>query len=177
MHHNFEQNWNIVPMVAEGRGAMPRWLAYGAAFAASIAAAWIGEVLTAPHLEPWYALLVKPAFTPPNAVFPIVWPILYALMALAAGRVASLPHDMPMRRRALIFYGAQLVLNVVWSFAFFARESPPAGMLAIVILLAAILSTVILFWQLDRPAAILMLPYLAWAVFAAVLNAAILALN
>src|SRR6185369_17761872 len=52
---------------------------------------------------------------------PIVWPILYALMALAAGRVASLPQGTPMRRRALIFYGAQLLLNVVWSFAFFTR--------------------------------------------------------
>jgi tryptophan-rich sensory protein len=98
-------------------------------------------------------------------------------MAVAAGRIASLPRGTPMRRRALIFYGAQLLLNVVWSFAFFARESPPAGMLAMVILLAAILATVILFWQLDRPASILMLPYLAWVIFAAILNAAILALN
>jgi len=156
---------------------MPRWLAYGAAFAASIAAAWVGEALTEPHLGTWYAGLAKPAFAPPDAVFPIVWPILYVLMALAAGRVASLPHDTPMRRRALIFYGAQLLLNLVWSFAFFARESPPAGMLTLVILLAAILATIVLFWQLDQPAAVLMLPYLGWVVFAAILNAAILALN
>jgi tryptophan-rich sensory protein len=99
------------------------------------------------------------------------------LIALAAGRVACLPAGTPMRRRALIFYGAQLVLNVVWSFAFFGRESPPAGMLTVVILLAAILATTILFWQLDRTAGLLMLPYLAWVGFAAILNAAILALN
>jgi benzodiazapine receptor len=113
--------------MSAARPGVPPWLAYGLAFTGSIAAAAIGQWVTAAHLGGWYAALAKPQFTPPNAVFPIVWPILYALMAVAAGRILTLPAGTATRKRALIFYVAQLMLNVLWSVAFFERESPAAA--------------------------------------------------
>lgn len=162
-------------IIAEPPGR-PRWPAYAISFAVCLAAAAIGSRLTTPHLAGWYAGLAKPIFNPPNWVFPVVWPILYLTMAIAAARIAAGP-DGPARRAALVFFAAQLALNVLWSFAFIGRESPAAGMLTIVILIAAIAATTILFWRLDRPAGIMMLPYLAWVSFAAVLNGSIVAMN
>jgi tryptophan-rich sensory protein len=162
--------------VAEGPPTPP-WLAYGLSLAACAGAAVLGSLATTPHLDPWYQTLAKPGFTPPNAVFPIVWPVLFLLMAIAAARVATRPRPTPARGTALAFFAAQLTINVLWSFAFFGRESPEAGMLTIVILIAAIAATLIVFWRIDRPAGLLLVPYLAWVAFAAVLNAAIVALN
>ncbi|MET0481560.1 MAG: TspO/MBR family protein, partial [Aestuariivirgaceae bacterium] len=110
-------------------------------------------------------------------VFPVVWPVLFALMALAVARIAVLPDESPMRKRGLILFATQLVLNVAWSFAFFGRESPAAGMLTLVFLFSAIAATLVAFWRLDSLAGALLLPYLAWVGFAGILNAAIVALN
>lgn len=156
---------------------LPGRFAYPIALLACFSAAGIGSWLTAPHLANWYASLAKPSFNPPNAAFPAVWTVLYAMMAIAVARIATLPRGTPMQGRALIFFVSQLALNVVWSFAFFGRESPPAGMLTVVFLLASVAATTVLFWRIDRPAAYLMLPTVVWVGFAAVLNAAIVALN
>ena len=166
----------MLRIVSEPPAKPPRWLFYPIFLAICFAAASIGSYLTTPHLDGWYAGLAKPAFNPPNWVFPVVWPILYLLMAIAAGRVASLAHGTA-RSTAVAFFIVQLILNVLWSFAFFGRENPSAGMITIVILIAAIAATMILFWRLDRLGGLLMLPYLAWVVFAAVLNGSIVALN
>jgi len=154
-----------------------RWLAYPVAIGACLGAGLVGSLLTAPHLDAWYTSLAKPWFTPPDGVFPVVWTILYVMMGVAAARVATLAGSPPLKRRSLVLFAAQLVLNVAWSFAFFGRESPEAGMLTIVFLFAAIGATTTVFWRLDRVAAWLMLPYLAWVAFAVALNAAIVAVN
>jgi benzodiazapine receptor len=167
----------MVGMSVEPSPGASRWLAYPAALGACLGAALIGSLITSPHLEGWYAGLAKPWFTPPNRAFPFVWTLLYLMMGVAAGRVAAIPRETPLQRRGLVLFAAQLVLNVAWSFAFFGRESPEAGMLTIVFLFAAIGATTTVFWRLDRLAAWLMVPYLAWVGFAVALNAAIVALN
>ena len=164
-------------MTADKPPSTSPWLAYPASVGACLLAALIGSWITAPHVETWYATLVKPPFSPPNWIFPVVWPILYVLMGLAAARIVANAADRPFQRRGLTLFAAQLVLNVAWSFAFFGRESPEAGMLTVVFLFAAVGATVAVFWRLDRVAAYLMLPYLAWSAFAVILNAAIVALN
>ena len=135
-----------------------------------------GGWVTAPAVESWYPTLTLPSFRPPNAAFAPVWTVLYALMAYAAFRIWSAPES-PQRRRALIFYGVQLALNAAWSFAFFGARSPLLGLVVILALLAAILMTIRAFLGLDRLAAALLMPYVLWVGFAAVLNAAIYALN
>lgn len=140
------------------------------------ASAALGSAATQPQIGEWYAGLAKPSFTPPNAAFPLAWTILYALMAVAAWRVAVIGAG-PARSRALVAFAVQLALNTAWSFLFFAAENPLLGLIDIVALVAAIAWTIRLFRPIDRVAAGLLLPYIAWVCYATALNAAILYLN
>ena len=135
------------------------------------------SLVTRPNIPTWYAGLAKPAFTPPNGLFPVAWTLLYAMMALAVWRILALPRDRPGRSAAVAAFFAQLALNGLWSFAFFGARSPLAGLAVILALVAAILATMRLFWRLDRMAALLLAPYLAWVAYATVLNEAIWRLN
>lgn len=154
---------------------LPDLLALAGFILVCLAAGWLGSIATTPAIPTWYAGLEKPPFNPPNAVFPIVWTILYILMGTAAWRVWRT--GSPEARVALLPFFIQLALNVLWSFAFFGTESPPLGFAVIVLLGAAIVWCIVVFRPVDRWAALLLLPYLAWVSFAAVLNAAIWTLN
>jgi benzodiazapine receptor len=135
------------------------------------------SLVTRPQIPAWYAQLAKPGFTPPNWAFPVAWTLLYALMAAALWRILSLPGERPGRSGAVALFFAQLALNGLWSFAFFGGQSPLAGLAVIAALMAAILATIAAFARLDRLAALLLAPYLAWVAYAGVLNAAIWRLN
>jgi tryptophan-rich sensory protein len=124
----------------------------------------------------WYESLAKPAWTPPDAVFGPVWTILYVLMAVAAWRVWR-EHGFGRATTALGLYFGQLALNATWSFLFFGLHSPGAALLEILALWLAILATIVTFARRDRLAAGLLVPYLIWVSYAAVLNAAIWRLN
>lgn len=78
---------------------------------------------------------------------------------------------------ALVIFGVQLVLNTLWSILFFGLHSPGAALVEIVILWLAILATVITFYRVSKPASYLLLPYIFWVSFAAVLNYSIWNLN
>jgi benzodiazapine receptor len=137
----------------------------------------LGSAVTVPQIAGWYAGLVKPPFNPPNWLFAPVWTVLYVLMAVAVFRIWRLPTGTEGRREALLAYHVQLALNMLWSCAFFGLESPTAGLVVILLLLAAILVTIRLTAPLDRLAAGLFWPYFAWVVFAALLNLSIWWLN
>jgi tryptophan-rich sensory protein len=136
----------------------------------------LGGALTRPNLD-WYATLQKPGFTPPNGVFPIVWPILYALMALSAWIAWRAPGKESDRKLAFIWFFIQLAVGVLWSVAFFALHSPGLGLLVIMALLIAIVITIVLFDRLSRTAALLLIPLALWVCFATGLNFAIWSLN
>jgi benzodiazapine receptor len=135
------------------------------------------SLVTRPNIPTWYAGLVKPAFTPPNWLFPVAWTLLYAMMALAVWRILRLPRSHPGRSSAVAAFFTQLALNGLWSFAFFGARSPLAGLVVILALVGAILVTIRAFWGLDRTAALLLAPYLAWVAYATILNGAIWRLN
>lgn len=139
--------------------------------------AMLGNLATMPSIPGWYAGLAKPAGTPPNWVFGPVWGLLYALMAVAVWRILSLPSDAPGRRVALGLFFAQLALNCAWSFAFFGARNPLLGLVVISALLVAIALTIRGFGALDRPAGMLLAPYLAWVLYATWLNLGIWWLN
>src|SRR5690606_7206741 len=113
----------------------------------------------------------KPWFNPPSWVFGPAWTILYVLMAVAAWRVWLAPESVA-RRTALIFFAVQFALNAVWSPAFFGLESPRLGLAVILVLLVALAAAVWRFFAVDRAAGWMMVPYLAWVAFAALLNGA-----
>jgi len=141
------------------------------------AASVLGSLATMPNIPTWYAGLAKPGFTPPNWLFGPVWTLLYAMMAYAMWRILSLPASLPGRSTAIATFFVQLGLNALWSWAFFGAHSPAAGLVVILALMVAIIATIRAFWPLDRVAAYLLMPYLAWVAYATALNAAVWRLN
>jgi tryptophan-rich sensory protein len=125
------------------------------------------SLFTAPAIPTWYASLNRPAFTPPNWVFAPVWTALYILMAFAAWRVWK---QTGLRSREMAAFAVQLALNFIWSVLFFALHQIGAALLEIVILDVAVLATLVLFFRRDRLAGVLLLPCLAWTLFATVLT-------
>jgi len=126
--------------------------------------------------DAWYEALTKPALTPPNWVFGPVWFTLYALMAIAAWRVWR-KSNLHAARWPLGFFVAQLACNALWSILFFGWHRPDLAFFDIIALWLAIAMTLRLFWQQDRLAGSLLIPYLLWVSFASYLNFAIWRLN
>jgi tryptophan-rich sensory protein len=141
-----------------------------------LAVGWLGGLVTEPSVRTWYPTLVKPAWTPPDALFPIVWTLLYIVMGIAAWLAWRAPAESG-RAPAMIAFAAQLVFNFLWSWLFFGLRNPLLGLIDILALLAAIIVTILLFRRRSGWAALLMLPYLLWVGFATALNAAIVVLN
>lgn len=144
---------------------------------ACLAAGAIGSIFTRQTITTWYATLEKPAFQPPNWLFAPVWTLLYVLMGVAAFLVWRKGLENRQVKIALIAFLIQLVLNALWSVVFFGLESPVYGLIVIAVLWAAILFTTLSFYRISRVAGGLMLPYLLWVTFAAVLNESIWLLN
>ena len=142
-------------------------------FAVATAAA----LFTAPKIATWYAALAKPAFTPPAWAFAPVWLVLYVLMAVAAWRVWTVPAEPSAVRAALALFAAQLALNALWSPVFFGLQKPVSALLVIVALTGMVAVTLRRFYLIDALAGLMLVPYLAWVLFATVLNAAIVGLN
>jgi translocator protein len=146
------------------------------AFALCFGVSALNGVLTEPNL-PWYETLARPGFTPPNSIFPVVWTVLYAMMAVALWQFWRAKGKEEDRRLGLIAFAVQLALNVAWSLAFFRLRSPGSGLVVILVLLVAIAVTIVLFDRSSRTAALLLVPYLLWVCFAAALNFAFWILN
>jgi translocator protein len=125
--------------------------------------------------NPWFDALAKPAFMPPGWAFGVAWTILYVLMGIAVAQVIA--RDDPARRAALILFAAQLALNLAWSPVFFGLHQARLALAIITVLAIAVALMIIIFWRIRRSAALLMLPYLAWLLFATELNLAIVRLN
>jgi len=119
--------------------------------------------------NPWFAALVKPALYPPPIAFPVVWSVLYLLMAIALAAILAGPPSLA-RGRAVIAFMVQFALNLAWSPMFFAVHSITGALIVILALLAALLYTIVAFARVNRVAAYLLVPYIAWVTFAAGLN-------
>lgn len=127
--------------------------------------------ITQTSVRTWYPSLTAPPGTPPNWVFPVVWTALYLMMGLSAWLVWRRLGPAPSRgHAALRLWGWQLLLNALWTPAFFGARSTGLGLVVILPLLAAVLLTVRAFWRMDRVAAALLLPYAAWVSYATYLN-------
>jgi benzodiazapine receptor len=117
----------------------------------------------------WYQNLDKPAWTPPNWVFPVVWTGLYILIAFAATRIASVPDN----DLALGLWGLQITINTLWSGVFFGLHRMLAGAVIIALLSLTVLATTVVFWTHDMLAAMMMVPYLIWGTYALALNTSV----
>jgi benzodiazapine receptor len=151
-------------------------LALGISIGICFSAAGLGSMWTFPSLPNWYAELNKPSWNPPNSVFGPVWTTLYTLMALAAWLVWRERKTSAVAWPLILFAG-QLILNALWSGIFFALHQPGWAFAEVLVLWLMILATSISFWRVRRAASLMLVPYLAWVAFAAVLNGAIWRLN
>ena len=124
----------------------------------------------------WYAALQKPWFQPPTLAFPIAWTILYALLGLALAIVLS-ARGSKLRAYAAALFVIAFGINLAWSPVFFGMHKPTLGFAVLVGMLVAAIATTIAFWRVRRSAGLLMLPYLAWLIFAGALNWEIIQLN
>jgi translocator protein len=148
-----------------------------ASLAAVTVVAAVGGSSTDTRPGSWYRGLDQPSWNPPDWLFGPVWTALYLAMAVAAWFVARRGTERPDVRVALAVYAVQLVLNLAWTLVFFGAESPVGGVAVIAALWLAILVTIGLFGRLDRAAAWLLVPYLAWVTYAAALTWAIWRMN
>lgn len=124
----------------------------------------------------WFDALAKPAFMPPGWMFGAAWTILYILLGLALAMILAEPKS-PRRRAALILFFVQLALNYAWSPIFFAGHDITLAKFTIFLMAALAAAAAGQFYRSRPLAGLLMLPYLAWLIFAATLNAAIEDLN
>ena len=126
--------------------------------------------------NPWFDALQKPFFMPPGWLFGLVWPLLYLLMGIALAMVLAEPES-PRRRKALILFFVQLALNLAWSPIFFAAHDITLAKYVIFVMAVVAAAAAGQFMRLKRAAGLLLIPYLAWLIFAAMLTSAIEALN
>jgi translocator protein len=136
-----------------------------------------GSVITAPAIPVWYEALNKPFFNPPNWVFPVVWPLLFTLMIFGFWRILRHVEAGRPRGHAILAFLVQLLFNAGWSIVFFGARNPGAGVVVAVGLVLAVAFMVLTFRKVDRFAALMQLPYLAWVSFALILTVAIWRLN
>lgn len=150
-----------------------RWLVLAGWLGLCFAMASLGVIFTPGE---WYATINKPAWNPPGWVFGPVWSALYTMMGVAAWLVWR-QGGWKQQRKALLAFLVQLGLNALWSPLFFGLHWPGVAFAEILLLWVAIAWTITVFVRVHRPAAWLLLPYLAWVSFAAVLNCTLWRLN
>lgn len=135
----------------------------------------VGSFFTTPSVTTWYVTLVKPFFQPPSWLFGPVWTILYVLMGISFWFIWKSRSSE--KNRAIKWFFIQLLLNGIWSPIFFGAHEIDSALAIIVLMWMSILLTILLFKKISKPAAWLLVPYLAWVGFATVLNFAIWRLN
>ncbi|MBL7052022.1 MAG: tryptophan-rich sensory protein [Nanoarchaeota archaeon] len=133
----------------------------------------IGSLFTASSVSTWYLTLIKPTFNPPSWIFGPVWTILYLLIGIALYLVWIKKKDIT----AFIIFGIQMFLNALWSVIFFGLQKPFFAFTEIILLWISIILTMIYFYRINKISAYLLIPYLLWVSFAAVLNYFIFMLN
>ena len=152
------------------------WLALLVWVAICFVAAGFGSAFTASAVRAWYPAIAKPAWTPPNWVFGPVWTVLYVMMGIAAWLVwrktGLFGGQLP-----LALFVIQLLLNVAWPLIFFGLTAIGPAFFEIVVLWCAVAATIAAFLRISRLAGWLLVPYLVWVTFAAMLNFAIWQLN
>ncbi|TDE00867.1 TspO/MBR family protein [Flavobacterium hiemivividum] len=139
---------------------------------------YFSGIVTQSAITDWYPTLIKPSFNPPNWIFAPVWSMLYVMMGVAAGLVWDrMDSNKEVVKKALIIFAIQLALNALWSYLFFGLHNPMLAGIEIIILWLVIYETYLQFSKINKIAAYLLLPYLAWVSFAMVLNGSIWWLN
>ncbi len=143
-----------------------------------LAVGFFSSLITRDNVLTWFPTIKKPFFNPPSWLFAPVWTLLYIAMGVAAGLVWNQIFQTPeIVKKALLFFGIQLVLNAFWSYIFFGLHNILLALIEIILLWLLIFETYKQFRIINKTAGYLFIPYLAWVSFATVLNASLWYLN
>ena len=134
----------------------------------------IGGMATIGFKEPWYSLLIKPAYNPPSWIFAPVWTTLYFMMTIA---IWSFWHSKNKDMDTIYIYFIHLIFNTTWSVVFFVFHKILLALVVLIILILLIIILMIRFRRVNMLSYYLMIPYLLWCFFALVLNVSLLILN
>ena len=134
----------------------------------------IGSLATINYKEPWYSLLNKPAFNPPDWVFGPVWTILYLMMTLA---IWLFWHSKSRDKNTVYFYLIHLVFNTTWSVVFFVLHNMVLALFVLILLIGLIINLILRFKRVNVVSSYLMIPYLLWCSFALLLNINLIMIN
>lgn len=137
---------------------------------------YLGRLTTGEHIEQWYESLNKPPMTPHEYTFPLVWWIIYFLIALGGAILFCKPPSAK-RAIALTFWGLQIFFNLAWSFCFFTFKNPLIAAFDIVFLWVTSMLAIITAFRVSRAAGWYLIPNGIWVSFAVYLNIAIVVLN
>lgn len=129
---------------------------------------WLSGLVTRQGINDWYNHLIQPPGTPPNFVFPIVWTILYFLMAISLALFWSSPSQN--KKISMLFFALQLILNFSWSWIFFGMRSPGIAFIDLILIWICTIGTIITFRKHSTLSAYLLLPYFGWITYAMYLN-------
>ena len=156
---------------------MKDWIKGAISIAIPVGVGAVAGYFTATGVDNWYRTIEKPGWNPPDGVFAPVWTTLYIMMGIAFYLIwkSSGPHNQ--KRRAMVLWGIQLLLNAFWSFLFFNLHTIGLALAEIIVLWLAILFTIFAFARVDKRAAWLMVPYISWVSFATILTYTIWKLN
>lgn len=142
----------------------------------TLGAGGAGGFATSTEIGFWYTTINKPSFNPPNYLFGPVWTLLYFLMAFALYVIIKLPKSVQKKRMLIIFF-TQIILNVLWSFLFFKYHLVGVAAVEMLVLWLFILTLILGLYKFNKTVAFIQLPYLLWVSFAFVLNCSIYYLN
>jgi translocator protein len=135
----------------------------------------LGALVTVSSVGSWYQTINKPSFNPPSWIFGPVWTSLYIMIGISLYLMWKSNH--PFKKKAMWLFGIQMVLNALWSPAFFGLESPLLGLIVVIPLWVSILACIKVFKPISNLAAYIFIPYFLWVSFATLLNASIWYLN
>ena len=148
---------------------------YAVSILLTLAVGGLRGFLTSMGMDSFDAL-TKPPLTPPSFLFPIVWTVLFILMGVGAARI-FMTEPTAARNRALIVYVVQLAVNFFWSIIFFNLQAYAFAFFWLILLWVLILTMIYLFCKVDKPAALIQIPYAIWVTFAGYLNLMIWLMN
>jgi len=139
-------------------------------FALTFLTAFLGSSATMDAITGWYTTIEKAPFNPPNWIFGPVWTILFTMMAISLYLVWQ-------KSKFPMIFALQLFLNFFWSYSFFYLHRPLLAYIDIIALVITIVYMIIKFYPINKLAAYLLYPYLAWVSFASILNLFVVVLN
>ena len=140
----------------------------------TFSASLIGGLATINFKEPWYSLLNKPVFNPPDWIFAPVWTTLYIMMTVA---VWIFWHTKNKNINTIYIYFIHLIFNTTWSVVFFVFHNMVLAFIVLIILIALIINLILRFKRVNMFSVYLMIPYLLWCCYALILNTSLLIMN